>query len=166
MSISCSCECGARYSVREDRSGQRFRCKKCGAQIDVPELSDAAQAGHRAKSKSKTFPKTTKHPRKTPKTTRSRSTDIDEDYVESDVEEVDTADEWDSHDEDWDDYEPRKRRKSTHKRRDPGTKASRSNRSRKQAKKTKKGTKSGNKSRILLWLSGGVGLAALGQLRS
>jgi hypothetical protein len=44
MSTTARCECGNRMSVADVMAGKTIRCSKCGAGIDVPELSAAAVA--------------------------------------------------------------------------------------------------------------------------
>ncbi len=36
MSIAVSCECGGRYSVKDELAGKRIKCPKCGAATTVP----------------------------------------------------------------------------------------------------------------------------------
>ena len=41
MTISVQCdECFQSYKVRDDRAGQRLKCKSCGAKIRVPSADD------------------------------------------------------------------------------------------------------------------------------
>ncbi|MCA9057749.1 MAG: hypothetical protein KDA85_04595 [Planctomycetaceae bacterium] len=44
MSIKVSCgECGKAYQVSDDRAGRKFKCKQCGAIVEVP--ADDAYGG-------------------------------------------------------------------------------------------------------------------------